>query len=226
MQIGILQTGHACPRGSGRAWRLSGHVRASAGGRGLTSHLGRGRHGVSRTVHERPRLADHRLAPRRLRGSAVHPTAGGVHPRRSTRRDVPLVGICFGHQIIAQALGGRVEKFAGGWSVGRRNTTSATRPLALNAWHQDQVTGPPRAARAGHRHQRHFCEYAALVYRRPDPDRPAAPGIRRAHRGRPDRRNAARARVPDELLDSRPRDTCHPPVATPATRGRGSPTSS
>ena len=29
-----------------------------------------------------------------------------------------LVGICFGHQIIAQALGGVVEKFQGGWSVG------------------------------------------------------------------------------------------------------------
>jgi hypothetical protein len=31
---------------------------------------------------------------------------------------VPVVGICFGHQIIAQALGGKVEKFPGGWSVG------------------------------------------------------------------------------------------------------------
>ena len=30
----------------------------------------------------------------------------------------PLVGICFGHQIMAQALGGKVEKFKGGWSVG------------------------------------------------------------------------------------------------------------
>ncbi len=27
---------------------------------------------------------------------------------------VPLVGICFGHQIVAQAMGGRVERFAGG----------------------------------------------------------------------------------------------------------------
>ena len=35
----------------------------------------------------------------------------------------PLVGICFGHQIIAQALGGKVEKFAGGWSVGRTEYT-------------------------------------------------------------------------------------------------------
>jgi hypothetical protein len=31
---------------------------------------------------------------------------------------VPMVGICFGHQIIAQAMGGKVEKYAGGWSVG------------------------------------------------------------------------------------------------------------
>jgi GMP synthase-like glutamine amidotransferase len=28
---------------------------------------------------------------------------------------VPMVGICFGHQIMAQAMGGRVEKFPGGW---------------------------------------------------------------------------------------------------------------
>ena len=26
---------------------------------------------------------------------------------------VPLVGICFGHQIIAQAMGGKVEKYQG-----------------------------------------------------------------------------------------------------------------
>lgn len=31
---------------------------------------------------------------------------------------VPIVGICFGHQILAQALGGKVEKFSGGWSGG------------------------------------------------------------------------------------------------------------
>lgn len=59
---------------------------------------------------------------------------------------LPLVGICFGHQIIAQALGGRVEKFAGGWSVGRRVYEIGGREVALNAWHQDQVVRPPGGA--------------------------------------------------------------------------------
>lgn len=75
---------------------------------------------------------------------------------------VPLVGICFGHQIIAQALGGRVEKFAGGWSVGPSDYDFGGDTVTLNAWHQDQVVQRPEGAEvlatSG------FCENAALVY--------------------------------------------------------------
>ncbi len=75
---------------------------------------------------------------------------------------VPVVGICFGHQIIAKAMGGRVEKYAGGWSVGPTDYDFGSEKLRLNAWHQDQVVAKPEAAEvigtSG------FCENAALLY--------------------------------------------------------------
>ena len=76
--------------------------------------------------------------------------------------DIPLVGICFGHQIIAQALGGKVEKFAGGWAVGRQNYDINGETFALNAWHQDQVVTAPDQAKVVGRND--FCANAALLY--------------------------------------------------------------
>lgn len=74
----------------------------------------------------------------------------------------PLVGICFGHQIIAQAMGGRVEKFAGGWSAGHQIYDFSGAEIALNAWHQDQVVEVPEGAQVLARSD--FCENAALLY--------------------------------------------------------------
>ncbi len=80
---------------------------------------------------------------------------------------VPAVGICFGHQILAQALGGKVEKFDGGWSIGIKDYAidGIGDDLQVVAWHQDQVTelpevdGPPVAVGSSP-----FCRYAALAY--------------------------------------------------------------
>lgn len=83
--------------------------------------------------------------------------------RTAYRDAVPMVGICFGHQIIAQALGGAVEKFNGGWSLGRQSYDyDGLGPVALNAWHQDQVVQRPTGAQAIARNE--FCENAALLY--------------------------------------------------------------
>lgn len=82
----------------------------------------------------------------------------------------PMIGICFGHQIIATALGGRVEKSTKGWGIGLQNYT-VKQPQAwmgeqpgftLNAMHQDQVVELPAKAEVFASSE--FCEYAGLVY--------------------------------------------------------------
>jgi GMP synthase-like glutamine amidotransferase len=35
---------------------------------------------------------------------------------------IKFAGICFGHQVIAQALGGEVKRYAGGWGIGIRES--------------------------------------------------------------------------------------------------------
>lgn len=82
--------------------------------------------------------------------------------RRAHAASVPIVGICFGHQIVAQALGGKVEKFGGGWAVGPQTYDFSGQPVTMNAWHQDQVVERPDGAEVVAANG--FCENAALVY--------------------------------------------------------------
>jgi len=98
-----------------------------------------------------------------------------IPPLEQFIRDVhavgaPMVGICFGHQIIAKAMGGRVEKFTGGWSVGRAEYrldagifgTDPDSHTALMAFHQDQVMDLPDGAR--NIGSSDFCKHAAVLY--------------------------------------------------------------
>ncbi len=66
-----------------------------------------------------------------------------------------LVGICFGHQLIAKALGGEVVKTSKGWGIGvatneirldRSWMHDAEPTMSLIVSHQDQVVRLPKGA--------------------------------------------------------------------------------
>jgi GMP synthase-like glutamine amidotransferase len=72
--------------------------------------------------------------------------------RQSYETGKPFIGICFGHQMLAEALGGQVEKSEYGWGVGIQDieiisTEAWMQPardkLKLHYMHQDQVTRLP-----------------------------------------------------------------------------------
>ena len=84
---------------------------------------------------------------------------------------VPLVGVCFGHQIIAEALGGEVVKSDKGWGVGvqryridQRQSWMRDHPpsIGLYAYHQDQVVTCPGSATVFSSSE--FCPFAGLSY--------------------------------------------------------------
>ena len=68
-----------------------------------------------------------------------------------TVTDTKLVGICFGHQALAEALGGKVEKSNKGWGIGlQRYAIDRRQPwmdgesaISVPASHQDQVVIQP-----------------------------------------------------------------------------------
>ncbi|HAT84527.1 MAG TPA: GMP synthase [Rhizobiales bacterium] len=94
-------------------------------------------------------------------------------------KDRAIVGICFGHQILAEALGGKVIKSSKGWGCGAHVYDWTDKPdwmqkaeqslpsreegsFAIQAYHQDQVVDLPRDANVIAKSD--FCYYAALAY--------------------------------------------------------------
>ena len=105
--------------------------------------------------------------PGKLQGIVLTGSPAGVYddypwldPLRDFIRDaygkrVPMLGVCFGHQIMADALGGDVRKSEKGWGLGRHSYAVKGRPgfmaaapdmLAVACSHQDQVITPPDEA--------------------------------------------------------------------------------
>ena len=162
MKIGILQTGHAPDALIDTAGNYDQMFRTLLDGNGFEFETFAVLDGVFPTG---PDAADGWL----ITGSkfGVYEDHAWIPPLEDLVRGIdakglPLVGICFGHQIIAKALGGVVEKFDGGWAVGRVEYQQDGQTLALNAWHQDQVIKRPDGARVLAGNQ--FCANGILAY--------------------------------------------------------------
>ena len=105
--------------------------------------------------------------PATLEGLAITGSSAGVyedHPWLPPLREfirgayaarTPMVGICFGHQVMADALGGDVRKSEKGWGLGRHSYRVVNRPefmkeapdtVSVVCSHQDQVIAPPSEA--------------------------------------------------------------------------------
>jgi GMP synthase-like glutamine amidotransferase len=86
-----------------------------------------------------------------------------------------LVGVCFGHQIMAEAFGGKVIKSPKGWGLGLHSYEVVRRepwmdgdgPVAIAVSHQDQVVELPPEAEVVARSA--FTPYGVLAWR----DQPA-----------------------------------------------------
>lgn len=68
----------------------------------------------------------------------------GAFVGRAHDAGVPIVGVCFGHQLLAHFTGGRTDKAATGWGVGAHDLTTGQRLLFM---HQDQVMLVPAGAK-------------------------------------------------------------------------------
>lgn len=120
--------------------------------------------------------------PEDFQGAIVTGSAAGVYDDlpwiaplvdwlRAARGRTRLVGICFGHQVMAHAFGGRVEKSDKGWGVGlHRYAVVGEEPwmfpraasIAIPVSHQDQVLVPPADARVIAASE--FTPYAGLAW--------------------------------------------------------------
>ena len=153
MDIGILETGVPPPALEARFGRYPAMFEALLGGdHDFTTY----------------KVMDGELpsAPKDHQAYIVTGSPTGVYDRlpwieplkrflRDAKGEAKLVGICFGHQIMAEAFGGRVAKADAGWGIGLHRYEVMERApwmddaasISIPVSHQDQVVERPPATR-------------------------------------------------------------------------------
>jgi GMP synthase (glutamine-hydrolysing) len=183
MIIGILQTGHLPEAISERQGEYSDMFERLLGGRGFEFRVF---NVVDMEFPDGTDDADGWLITGSKHGAYEdHPWIPPLEDLIRAIRDAgkPLVGICFGHQIVAQALGGKVIKHPDGWALGRRTYRLDGAEVALHAWHQDQVVElPPGSEVLGTNDTTRFAmlaigEKILTVQPHPEFERPVVEGL-------------------------------------------------
>jgi GMP synthase-like glutamine amidotransferase len=181
MKVGILEAGEVAPELRGRHGDYPAMFAALLGAADpslefVTVHV------VAGEMPAGPHDADAWLVTGSRHG--VYDALPWIEPLKAFLRAcvaarVPVVGICFGHQLLAEALGGRAVKAEEGWSLGVQDYEVVARPgwmaglpdrFAVNALHQDQVVALPEGTTVLARSAR--CPIAAVAYG--DPETPDA----------------------------------------------------
>ena len=173
-RIGILETGHNSQVLAERFGRFSDNFSAW-----LDAHREEFPFELAVWQVENHEFPAH---PRECDGYIITGSAAGVYEdhdwleptrafiREAVEQQVKLLGVCFGHQLLADTLGGRAEKSHKGWGVGRHTyRVHGSRPwmdppmpeFSLLACHQDQVTALPPGAEVLASSE--FCEFAMFA---------------------------------------------------------------
>ena len=173
-RVGLLVVGHVDPK--------SVHI-AGDYPELFDALLGTARH-RARPVRRSTKAASRIRSPSATAGS-VHRAGSSTYDdvpwiadaeelhREIVAEEQPYVGICFGHQLLAQALGGKVDRAPDGWGVGvqeyddRRaaalHGSAARRASRCIASHQDQVVDVPPDARVIASATSGYCPVAGLA---------------------------------------------------------------
>jgi GMP synthase-like glutamine amidotransferase len=153
VKIGILETGAPPPALEERFGRYPAMFEALIGdGHSFTTYAVE-----QRELPARPEEQDAYIVTGSPAG--VYDDLPWIEPLKQFLREAKgkarLVGICFGHQIMAEAFGGRVAKSDKGWGVGLHRYEVAEQTawmdsagsFAIPVSHQDQVIEPPPYSR-------------------------------------------------------------------------------
>jgi GMP synthase-like glutamine amidotransferase len=219
MKIGLLETGEPAERPANRVRRYGGDVPGTCWGPSTATRLRRPGRRAAQPI--RPSAT-----PMSITGSAagvyddlpwIAPLKAFPASRRQGRE--PLVGVCFGHQIMAEAFGGKASSptRAGAWACTptrspRRNRGWTRRePGGRPGSHQDQVIACRPAPVCGGRQRLHALRrsWSTTTARRsrcsstPSSRRPMPGPDRGAARHPLHRRAGRRARSPASAANDR-----------------------